>query len=359
VQPGAGAYAGSVARILVLGGSWFLGAAIVETALVDGVDTTTFRRGRSGVDVRGVRTVRGNRAEADDLRRLATAGPWDTVIDTSSYVPRETLEIARALEPVAGRYVLVSSVSVYCGWPAQAVTDESAVLDCPADAGPGFGYDADPGPRRYGFGKAGCERAVREVFGEDRSILLRPGVILGPREYIGRLVWWLRRMQRGGRVLVPGQRHRPIQPVDVRDVAAFAIRAADTRQAGSFNLTARPRDTMGDLLTACQQACRGQADLEWVTDEQWLVAQGIRQWTELPLWRSYRGTWGVDSRRAHDAGFATRPLRETVFDTWAWLAGGGEAIEHTRAGQLGIAPEREHTILRLWDAHRLDARGAR
>jgi len=352
------AYAGSVARILVLGGSWFLGAAIVETALVDRVDITTFRRGRTGVDVEGVRSVRGDRANCDDVRRLAAVGPWDAVIDTSSYVPRETLAIARALEPVAGRYALVSSVSVYCGWPVEVLSDESAVLDCPADAGPDFGYDADPGPRRYGFGKAGCERAVQEVFGEDRSILLRPGVILGPREYIGRLVWWLQRMRRGGRVLAPGRRDRAIQPVDVRDVAAFTLHAAGNGLAGSFNVTALPRDTMGDLLMTCQQASGGHADLEWVTDEEWLAAQGIRQWTELPLWRTYNGTWAVDSRRAREAGFAPRPLGETVTDTWAWLAGGGEAIEHTRAGQLGITPDRERTILRLWDAYQFDHCGS-
>lgn len=348
------AYAGSVPRILVLGGLWFLGAAIVEAALVDGADITAFHRGRSGVDVPGIRSVRGDRANRDDLRRLVAAGPWDAVIDTSSYVPRETLAIARALEQEACRYVLVSSVSVYCGWPVEMITDESAVLDCPADAGPGFGYDADPGPRRYGFGKAGCERAVREVFGADRSILLRPGVILGPREYIGRLVWWLQRMRRGGRVLAPGRRDRAIQPVDVRDVAAFTLRAADKDLAGSFNVTARPRETMSDLLMACQQASGGCARLEWVTDEEWLAAQGIRQWTELPLWATHNGTWAVDSGRAHEAGFAERPLRETVTDTWAWLAGGGEPVEHARARQMGITPDRERAFLHMWDAYQFD-----
>lgn len=202
-------------RVLVLGGSWFLGAAIVETALAGGLDVTTFHRGRTGVDIAGVPIIRGDRANLDDLRSLGKAGPWDIVVDTSSYVPRETLVLAHALEPVVDRYVIVSSVSVYRRWPVEPLSDDAPILDCPPDAGPGFGYDADPGPRRYGFGKAGCERAVLKVFGEDRSILLRPGVILGPREYIGRLTWWLQRMRRGGRVLAPGRPDRAIQPVDV------------------------------------------------------------------------------------------------------------------------------------------------
>ncbi|WP_324188691.1 NAD-dependent epimerase/dehydratase family protein [Nocardia flavorosea] len=342
-------------RVLILGGSWFLGREIAERAVAQGWEVTTFRRGRTGTDVEGVTTVRGDRADHDDLARLASSGPWDVVVDTSSFVPRETLALARALEPVADRYVLVSTVSVYQGWPIEPLTESSPVLECPSDAGPGFGYDGDPGPSTYGFGKAGCERAVTETFGTARTTILRPGVILGPHEYVGRLEWWLRRMQRGGRVLVPGSPDRPIQPVDVRDVAAFALTPDLT---GVYNVTAARRERMGDMLGACRDITGGGAVLEWVTDEQWLARQGIRQWTELPLWRTYAGVWNVDASNAREAGFTCRPIRETVSATWMWLNSGGSAVRHERAGELGISPEREATILGLWDAAQLDHCGS-
>lgn len=351
-------YSGYVTRILVLGGSWFLGSTLVEAALDGGMEVTTFRRGLSGNDIPGVRLIRGDRSKPEDVAKLTALGPWDAVIDTSSYVPRETLAIARALEPVADRYVLLSTVSVYADWPTAPLTDDSSVLDCPPDAGPDYGYDGDPGPSRYGFGKAGCERAVREVFGDDRSVFLRPGVILGPHEYVGRLEWWLRRMQAGGRVVVPGRPNRVVQPVDVRDVAAFALRTVYDRLSGSFNVAARGRDTMGDLLRACNEVTAGSATLEWITDEEWLVAQEVQQWTELPLWRTYPGAWAVDSRRAYAAGFTSRSIRETVIDTWAWLESGSTAVAHERAAELGITSEREQAILALWDAYQLDHCGA-
>lgn len=316
---------------------------------------TTFRRGRTGADAEGVATIRGDRTDFGDLKRLAAAGPWDVVVDTSSFVPRETLQMARALEPVAARYVLVSTVSVYRGWPTEPLSEASEVLECPADAGPDYGYDGDPGPSTYGFGKAGCERAVAETFGAERAGILRPGVILGPRDYVGRLEWWLRRMYRGGRVLVPGRPERSIQPADVRDVASFALMP---ELAGVFNLTASGRDTMGHMLDACRQVTGSRAELEWVADQQWLVSQGVRQWTELPLWRTYRGAWAVDSERARDAGFTTRPIRDTVSDTWEWLNSGGAPVRHDRAAELGISPERERALLGLWDAAQRDHCGA-
>src|SRR4051812_13604425 len=147
-------------RVLVLGGSWFLGRAVVDAAVESGSEVTTFRRGQSGEDVDYVRLIRGDRTNSADLDKLVSAGPWDVVLDTTGYIPREALAVARALEPVVDRYVFVSTVSVYEGWPTTPLTDDSAVLECPSDAGPDYGYDGDPGPSTYGFGKAGCERAV-------------------------------------------------------------------------------------------------------------------------------------------------------------------------------------------------------
>ncbi|MFD4433115.1 NAD-dependent epimerase/dehydratase family protein [Nocardia sp. NPDC058497] len=344
-------------RVLILGGSWFLGRTIAESAVALGAEVTTFRRGVSGTDADGVTVFYGDRTDPADIARLASAGTWDAVIDTSSYVPRETLQLARALEPVVERYVLVSTVAVYSGWPLKPLTESSDVLECPADAGPDFSHAGDPRPSQYSITKAGCERAVTETFGPERTAILRPGVILGPLEYVGRLEWWLRRMQRGGRVLGPGCPSRSIQPVDVRDVAEFALHACTS--SGTWNVTASGIDTMGDLLEACNRvAADGEARIEWVTDEDWLQAHGVSQWKELPLWRTHRGTWAVDSQRARVEGLICRPLSDTVSDTWEWLTCGGAPIAHVRAGELGLCPDREQAVLRAWDAHQLERRGA-
>ncbi|MGH8544659.1 MAG: NAD-dependent epimerase/dehydratase family protein [Gammaproteobacteria bacterium] len=346
-----------VARLLVLGGSWFLGRAVADVALARGWEVTGFRRGRSGEDAPGITVVRGDRTSGADLARLADAGPWDAVVDTSGYVPREVLAVARALEPVTSRYVFVSTVSVYQGWPTVPLTEDSPVLECPPDAGPDFGYDGDPGPSVYGFTKAGSERAVSETFGADRSVFLRPGVIVGPREYVGRLLWWLNRAARGGRVLAPGRPGRGIQPVDVRDVADFVLRTA-VGPVGPFNVTAPGHETMADLLGACQEVTGSDAQFEWITDEPWLVAQGVAQWTELPLWRTYPGVWVVDSSRARAAGLSTRSLWSTATDTWDWMHSGEPSVTHERASEQGINPAKEKAILGIWDAREADRCGA-
>ncbi|MGH4015427.1 MAG: NAD-dependent epimerase/dehydratase family protein [Pseudonocardiaceae bacterium] len=125
-------------RLLILGGSWFLGRAVADAALLRGWEVTTFRRGQSGADAPGATVVRGDRTSAADLARLADAGPWDALVDTSGYVPREVLAVARALEPVVGRYVFVSTVSVYQDWPTVPLTEDSPVFDLPTRRRSGF-----------------------------------------------------------------------------------------------------------------------------------------------------------------------------------------------------------------------------
>jgi nucleoside-diphosphate-sugar epimerase len=333
-------------RILVMGGTWFLGRAIAEQAIGLGWKVSAFSRGRSGSDVPGVVPVRGDRTAPADLERLAEAGPWDAVIDTSSadFPPRTVLAGARALAPVARRYVYLSTVNAYKGWPHEPLTEDSETLDAPPDAGEEFGRSGTPAAY-YGTQKAGSERAVRAAFGPERSVILRPGVILGPGEYVGRLPWWLRRAHRGGQVLAPGSPSRTIQPVDVRDIAAFALDRAAAGTGGEFNIAAPiSRETMQGLLSACLRATGARGELRWVPD-QLLVEHGVRQWTELPLWRTSPGTWAVDATRAQDAGLVCRPLVETVADTWTWLSDGGLPVDHPRWAEHGIAPEKEAAIL--------------
>lgn len=338
-------------RLLVLGGSRFVGRAVVEVGLARGHQVTTFNRGRSGEDVGGVTAVRGDREDVGDLDRLARVGRWDAVVDTSGFVPRVVGASATALSGRVEQYAFVSTVSVYSGWPLEPLTEASPLLACPPDAGPDFGADDSSGsPTQYGILKAGCERAVAEVW-PDGSLIMRPGVILGPHETVGRLPWWLLRVARGGRVLAPGRPSREIQPIDARDVAGFLLDGLESRRSGVWNLTAPiGRDTFGGLVSACVEAVDADAELVWVDDEV-LVDAGVRQWTELPLWRTAPGTWAVSSQSALEAGLSCRPLAETVHDTWAWLRAGGVAAADERLSEHGIDPIRERELL--------DARAAR
>ena len=332
-------------RLLVLGGTRFVGHAVVAAALRQGWEVTTFNRGLSDADVAGVDAIRGDRTLAADLARLAAAGPWDAVVDTSGYVPREVLNACERLEPVVSSYIFMSTVSVYRGWPVEPLSEASEVLYCPPDAGPGYGEDVEDGPTRYGYQKSGCELAVTSTFGPERSVLLRPGVVLGPREYVGRLPWWLNRVAVGGRVLAPGSPDRSIQPVDVRDLAGFAIRSAAGGIAGAYNVTAPEGwETFGGLLGACAEVTGSGAEFVWIPDEQ-LLAYGVRQWSEMPLWRTFRGVWQVSSVAAQAAGLSCRPLAATVADTWAWMQDTAVRAGGERAAEIGISLEREQQIL--------------
>jgi len=332
-------------RLLVLGGTRFVGWAVVTEAVGRGWEVATFNRGLSGADVPGVRALRGDRTQAGGVARLVDAGPWDAVVDTSGYVPREVLAVCERLEPVTGRYVFMSTVSVYRGWPVESLSEGSQVLYCPPDAGPDYGEDVEDGPTRYGYQKSGCELAVAQTFGPGRWTALRPGVVLGPREYVGRLPWWLRRIATGGRVLAPGTPDRSIQPVDVRDLAAFALDAAERNIPGAYNVAApMGGETFGGMLRACAEVAGSDAEFVWVPDAE-LLAQGVRQWSEMPLWRTFPGVWRVDPGAAIEAGLSCRSLTATVADTWAWMRDGNVTLDDERAGEVGISRERELRIL--------------
>jgi nucleoside-diphosphate-sugar epimerase len=218
----------------------------------------------------------------------------------------------------------------------------------------------DPGtrdwdPDEYGPLKAGCEMACRTAFDPHRLLILRPHVVLGRYEYVGRLPWWLDRMRRGGAVLAPAP-NRGIQPIDVRDLCGFLLDRVEQGGWGVFNVAAPTGDgTYADLLDACIAATAAvaerPAELVWV-DENWLVDAGVTQWTELPLWRNATAPWGLNTDRAQAAGLRCRPLAETVDDAWRWLSAGGRPVWHERFGEHGIAPDKEQSLIKRWSAGR-------
>jgi 2'-hydroxyisoflavone reductase len=333
-------------RLLVLGGSWFVGREVTEQAIARGWDVTVFNRGRSGTVPNGAARIKGDRENPNDLAALADRGRWDAVIDVPGSIPTVVRDSARALRNAVDRYVFVSTVSAYKRWPSEPVTEESVLHEGRPDWDPGFRHwDA----AAYGPLKAGCEAALHREFDPEQLLFVRPGVVLGPHEYVGRMRWWLTRAQQGGNILAPGRPDRGIQPVDVRDVATFLLDLTASGRHGAFNIAAPTgRDTYADLVNSCLEATGTSADVTWV-DADWLVNQQVRQWTEIPLWRTAPGTWQMDTQKAGGVGLLCRPLAETVADTWAWLNGGGSAVSHERDAEHGIDPGKEQRILEAAD----------
>jgi len=344
-------------RLLVLGGSDFVGRAVVDDALARGWDVTVLNRGRAPVPD-GVRQLVGDRTRVDGLDALReddVPQKWDVVVDTWSWAPAAVRESARLLAgrvPGDSRYVYVSSRSVY-PLPTARGADESAAL-----------VDGDPDDTTsddYARAKRGAEIAVSDALG-DRALLLRAGLILGPRENVGRLPWWLRRVARGGPVLAPGPAELPLQYVDARDLAAFALDAAAGGASGPVDVVSAPgHTTMGELLAACvavtadaaASAGNPPAELVWVEPET-VLAAGIEPWSQLPVWlppgELHDALHGTDTSRASALGLRTRDVRETVRDTWAWLRGldaAGEATpQRSDRPAVGLPPDLEAAALR-------------
>ncbi|WP_329278054.1 NAD-dependent epimerase/dehydratase family protein [Streptomyces sp. NBC_00691] len=326
-------------KLLMLGGTEFVGRAVVEAALARGWEVTVFHRGRHAAPA-GVTSLIGDRTTGPDgLAALAT-GSWDAVVDTWSAAPSAVRDVARLLADRVGRFAYVSSRSVYA-WPAPAGLDED---------GPLVEGSADDGDVPYAEAKRGGELAATAAFGADRTLLVRAGLILGPYENVGRLPWWLGRIARGGSVLAPGPAALSVQYVDVRDLAEWTLDAVAAGLSGPYNLVSPPGHvTMGDLLDACVRATGSGAELRW-TEPEALVEAGVAPWSELPVWlppgEMYDAMHAADVSRALAAGLRCRSAAETVADTWAWLESvGGTAPQRPDRPQVGLSPEREAEVL--------------
>jgi 2'-hydroxyisoflavone reductase len=327
-------------KVLVLGGTDFVGPAVVGAARARGDEVTIFHRGQTGSAPDGVRVIHGDRTNASDLGALTTQA-WDMVVDAWSRAPRVVLSAARALEPHARRYVYISTISVYSDVHEGLITEDSPTVAAEPDS------DASD----YAADKRGAELAIESVFGSERSVFARPGLILGPRENIGRLPWWLRRIAAGGEVLTPEPRDLAVQYVDARDLARFAI---ETALHGPVNVLSRPgHTTMAGLLEVCREVTGSSASFTWV-DAEFLLANQVEPWTELPIWvppiGEMAGFYTSDSSLALRSGLICRPARDTVLDTWSWLRDhpDWQQVVSANRSRVGLAPEREAALLAAW-----------
>jgi 2'-hydroxyisoflavone reductase len=317
-------------RLLLLGGPRFLGRAMIDAALERGHELTLFNRGTTGADLYPeLERIVGDRdGGLDGLRGRS----WDAVVDTSGYLPRVVGASARLLGDAVGHYVFVSSISVYASF--RDVVDENAALAELSDPG-----SEDVG-RDYGALKALCEQEVEAAL-PGRATAVRAGLIVGPHDPTGRFTYWPHRIARGGDVLVPGPAWRPVQLVDVRDLAVWIVTAAEERLAGPFNATGPT--TMGAVVDAAKRVAGSTANAVLV-DDAFLTAHEVGEWMELPLWvdpgsDGWQRFLEVDVSRAVGAGLAFRPLDDTVAAT----------LEHAElVDDVGLTPQRERELLEAW-----------
>ena len=337
--------------MLILGGTRFLGRAVVETALARGHDVTLFNRGETNPDLYPqVEKLRGNRN--GDLGALA-GRDWDVVVDTSGYVPRVVRASSELLADHAGHYVFVSSISVYGDFSEVAREDETPLIRIDDTSDESLEGD------RYGGFKALCEQVVADVF-PGRSARVRAGLIVGANDPTGRFTYWPTRVARGGEVLAPGRKGRQVQFIDVRDLGAWLVHLGEQKVSGTFNATGpEPPITMGELLETCRAVSGSRARITWV-DEDFLREHEVGEWMQLPLWIAETGdpAWRrfqeVDVSRAVAAGLRFRMVADTVRDTleWALVTGdpGAPLASGIDIGEAGMDPEREAELLTEWRA---------
>ncbi len=330
-------------KLLVLGGTRFLGRHFVDAALAAGHEVTTFTRGRDPPPWGDAVTRLVGDRDPDAAPGLAAldVGEWDGVVDTSGYLPRHVRAAATMLEERVAHYLFVSSISVYAA-ASRADQDEDAVLASLADP------KSEDIPANYGALKAACEREVRAVFGE-RATIVRPGLIVGPHDPTDRFSYWVARFMcpqllgdRGAAAVVPAPPPRPIQFIDARDLANWMLDLALARVPGVFNACTPPRAwTIGALVDAL--VSRGSEVVPTWVGEAALVAGGVEPWTELPLWipqsdSAMAGFMEFACARAQAHGLCFRPLEATLDDTAAWLAARDNSGAWTRT--LSAAKER-------------------
>ncbi|MER7674842.1 NAD-dependent epimerase/dehydratase family protein [Kitasatospora sp. NPDC096128] len=318
-------------RILIMGGTRFVGLHFARAALAAGHDVTVLHRGRSGAHLlpEATHLIADRDTELTALHGLS----WDATVDVSAYFPRQVRQLATAIDPgAAGRYLLVSSMAVYDTPAAPGFTEDSPLL--PAD-GP---EPEEITPATYGMLKVQCERAALEHFGPD-ALLVRPTYVIGPQDYTHRFDHWVQRLGRGGEVLAPGRPDAPLQVVDARDLADWMLALLTTGATGAYHAATPPPSTMGGLLDAIASAVApAGTTLTWVDDE-FLRASGIQD-RALPLWSAdplRRATNTADPAAALATGLSLRPVADTAREIEPF-----EPLPHA------LTPDGEADLLDAW-----------
>jgi nucleoside-diphosphate-sugar epimerase len=322
-------------KLLLIGGTKFLGRATVEAALDRGHEVTLLTRGQTNPELfPEAEKLRGDRSDPEALSLLA-GREWDAVVDTCGYLPKDVRASAEAVRDSVGRYLFVSSISAYADFregPSEG--SKRAELE---DGQPSDELMAEY--ENYGALKALCEDAVLDAYG-DRGVIVRPGLIVGPHDPTGRFTYWPHRIARGGDFVVPAPSDGRFQLIDVRDLAAWLVALCERGASGAYNAT-HSGLTWAELVESGRRVTGSDARPVWI-DQDWLAEQGVGEWMELPMWLhdpEWVGMNQADSSRAVAAGLGFRPLDDTVRATLEQAATTEDA---------GLRPERELELLEAW-----------
>jgi 2'-hydroxyisoflavone reductase len=331
-------------KVLILGGTIFLGRHLTEAALAAGHDVTLFNRGQHNAALYpDLEKLRGDRDGGLDVLKGRT---WDAVVDTCGYVPRLVRDSASRLANAVDHYTFISTLSVYGDFRVQGLCEEAAVgtLDDETIEAVTGGSGGTYGPL-----KALCEQAAEAAM-PGRVLSVRPGLIVGPHDPTDRFTYWPVRVARGGQVLAPPTPQALVQFIDARDLAAWVMRMAEHNKTGVYNATG-PADplTFASFLAACNRTAGNKATFIWTSPE-FLAAQQVTPWRDLPLWvpEETRGLLQVDMTKATAEGLAFRPLAETRQATLTWAQQRPDPYEW----QAGLSPEREAGLLAKWRSKR-------
>lgn len=328
-------------KLLVIGGTRFLGRAIVDEALAAGYEVTLFNRGQSNPDLYRdeVETLIGDR---DGGLAVLNGRSWDAVIDTCGYFPRLVRDSAEKLKNSVDHYTFISTMSVYNN-ESQVGQDENAHLGTIEDE-----TVEEITGETYGPLKVLCEQAVSGVMGEARALHVRAGLIVGPHDLSDRFTYWPARVARGGEVLAPDLPDKGVQFIDVRDLAAWTVQSTEAKLHGPYNATGPDgRLTMGEFLQTCRDVSGSDAEFTWVS-EQFLLENEVGPYMEMPLWvpAEYAGFNSFNCQKAIAAGLTFRPLAETIQDTLDWQT--TRPADHK--WRAGLTAEREAELLEKWYA---------
>ena len=325
-------------KILVLGGTLFLGRWFVEEALNRGHEITLFNRGKSSPELfPQVDKLIGDRDGDLDILKGRF---WNAVLDTSGYLPRIVKDSAQLLSTKVDHYTFISSISVYDETGLNVIDEASPVQKLPDET------EEEITGETYGALKALCEREVEKAF-PDRALHVRSGLIVGPGDPSDRFTYWPWRLSQGGEILAPGAGLSPVQLVDVRDEAKWILDSIESGHTGIYNLTGPSKPlTLRSVLEICHKAVRSQGQLTWV-NEDFLLEEGVGEWVELPLWLTGAESirmMQVKIKKALEAGLNFRSLDETAMDTLKWA----KTRTDDHQWRAGLSPEREKELLTKW-----------
>jgi 2'-hydroxyisoflavone reductase len=337
-------------KILILGGTGFLGPHTVNAALAQGHSVTLFNRGKTNAHLfPQLEKIKGDR-NSKDIEQLADR-KFDAVIDTSAYYPRSVNLAMSVLKENIGQYLFVSTISVYSDWSKPGM-DETAAVGTLNDE-----TSEQVTGQSYGPLKALCEQAAEKHM-PDRVATIRPGLIVGPRDKTDRFTYWPVRIKQGGKVLAPGDGSDFIQYIDVRDLAEWMVFCLENNINGVFNAQTNGRDiTMKQLLQACVKNLNSKAELVWV-DSEFLQAQNVAPWSEMPVWipaqGDYAGSGMMSSKKAYANGLKQRDMNNVIKDCYDWFT----SLPKERQAKLraGISHDKEQKVLSAWQKHLTDTK---